>query len=132
MCSQQGRHRSNVGALGSESSADRNAFFTAWNAAANLADMAGKVNVTLRAETNAGFDKSKLQNGAIRWCLIRQRAVESSHRRWTKESRQITRRWGGTVLLEPEKRFHRIQGYRQLPLLIEASAKTVDNQEAVA
>jgi len=46
-------------------SADRNALFTAWNAAANLADMAGKVNVTLRAESDAGFDKSKLQNGVM-------------------------------------------------------------------
>jgi len=46
-------------------SADRNALFTAWNAAANLADMAGKVNVTLRAESAVGFDKSKLQNGVM-------------------------------------------------------------------
>jgi len=46
-------------------SADRDALFTAWNAAANLADMAGKVNVTLRAESELGFDRSKLQNGVI-------------------------------------------------------------------
>jgi len=46
-------------------SADRDALFTAWNAAANLADMAGKVNVTLHAESEAGFDKSKLQNGVM-------------------------------------------------------------------
>jgi len=45
--------------------ADRNALFTAWNAAANLADMAGKVNVTLRAESDTGFDKGKLQNGVL-------------------------------------------------------------------
>jgi len=42
-----------------------NALFAASNAAANLADMAGKVNVTLRAEAEAGFDKSKLQNGIV-------------------------------------------------------------------
>ena len=46
-------------------SADRNALFTAWNAIANLADMAGKVKVTLRAESDQGFDKSKLQNGVL-------------------------------------------------------------------
>jgi len=46
-------------------SADRNALFTAWNAIANLADMAGKVKVTLRAESDQGFDKSKLQNGVM-------------------------------------------------------------------
>jgi len=46
-------------------SADRNQLFTAWNAAANLADMAGKVTVTLHAESEQGFDKSKLQNGVL-------------------------------------------------------------------
>jgi len=45
--------------------ADRNQLFTAWNAVANLADMAGKVTVTLRAEKSAGFDKGKLQNGVL-------------------------------------------------------------------
>jgi len=38
----------------------------------------------------------------------------------------------GTVLLEAETRFHRIQGYRQLPLLINALRKTLDKQEAAA
>jgi hypothetical protein len=46
-------------------SADRNALFAAWNAVANLADMAGKVNVTLRAESETGFDRNKLQNGVM-------------------------------------------------------------------
>jgi hypothetical protein len=45
--------------------ADRNALFTAWSAAANLADLAGKIQVTLRAVSEAGFDKTKLQNGVI-------------------------------------------------------------------
>jgi hypothetical protein len=44
-------------------SADRNQLFSAWNAIANLADLAGKVSVTMRADSAAGFDKSKLQNG---------------------------------------------------------------------
>ena len=35
------------------------------NAIANLADLAGKVSLTLRAETEKGFDRSKLQNGVI-------------------------------------------------------------------
>jgi hypothetical protein len=43
---------------------DRDALFTAWNALANLADMAGRIKVTIEAESSAGFDKSKLQNGA--------------------------------------------------------------------
>lgn len=45
--------------------ADRNGLFTAWNAMANLADLAGKVQVTVEAESSDGFDKSKLQNGVL-------------------------------------------------------------------
>jgi len=41
-------------------------------------------------------------------------------------------RWAGTVLLEAEKRFHRICGYRELPVLIEALRKFFDKQEVVA
>ena len=46
-------------------SADRNQLFSAWNAIANLADLAGKVNVTVRADSSEGFDRSKLQNGVL-------------------------------------------------------------------
>jgi hypothetical protein len=46
-------------------SADRNQLFAAWNAIANLADLAGKVTVTVRAESAGGFDKGKLQNGVL-------------------------------------------------------------------
>lgn len=45
--------------------ADRNQLFTAWNAIANLADMAGKVSVSVRAESEKGFDRSKLNNGVL-------------------------------------------------------------------
>jgi len=44
-------------------SADRNQLFTAWNALANLADMAGKVTIIVHAASEAGFDQSKLENG---------------------------------------------------------------------
>lgn len=51
-------------------------------------------------------------------------------KRWRNAN--MARRWAGTVLLEAEKRFHRIQGYRELPLLINALAKDIDSGEAVA
>ncbi len=46
-------------------SADRTQLFSAWNAIANLADLAGKVTVTVRADSAEGFDKNKLQNGVL-------------------------------------------------------------------
>ena len=45
--------------------ADRDKLYTAWNAIANLADIAGEVEVSLRAESESGFDKNKLQNGVL-------------------------------------------------------------------
>jgi hypothetical protein len=39
--------------------------YTAWNAIANLADLAGKVAVSVRAESEKGFDRNKLQNGVL-------------------------------------------------------------------
>ena len=41
-------------------------------------------------------------------------------------------RWAGTVLLEAEKRFHRIKGYREMPLLLNKLEQLVDSQEAIA
>lgn len=46
-------------------SADRSQLFSAWNAIANLADLAGKVTVVVRADSPEGFDKNKLQNGVL-------------------------------------------------------------------
>jgi hypothetical protein len=45
--------------------ANRDQLYTAWNAIANLADMAGEIEVSIRAESETGFDKSKLQNGVL-------------------------------------------------------------------
>ena len=45
--------------------ANRDELYSAWNAIANLADMAGKVEVSIRAESEKGFDKGKLENGVL-------------------------------------------------------------------
>lgn len=45
--------------------ANRDQLYTAWNAIANLADLAGKVSVDIHAENKQGFDRAKLQNGVI-------------------------------------------------------------------
>ncbi len=45
--------------------ADSAKLYSAWQAMANLAEMAGKVTVTVKAESESGFDKSKLNNGVL-------------------------------------------------------------------
>jgi transposase-like protein len=41
-------------------------------------------------------------------------------------------RWAGTMLLEAESRFHRVKGFRQMPILVNAIRPVVDRQEARA
>jgi putative transposase len=67
---------------------------------------------------------------AIESCFSRAGDLCRNVKRWRDGN--MARRWAGTVLLEAETHFHRIQGYGQLPLLINALSKTLDKQEAVA
>ena len=46
-------------------SADRDALFGAWNAIANLADLAGKVTISATATAEDAFDKGRLENGVL-------------------------------------------------------------------
>jgi hypothetical protein len=43
--------------------ADRNKLYAAWQALANLADLCGKVTVSVKGEAPENLDKSKLENG---------------------------------------------------------------------
>ena len=55
-----------VGSLhGIKFTADRDALFSAWNALANLADLAGKVTVSVSVNETAAMDKQKLENGVL-------------------------------------------------------------------
>ena len=45
--------------------ADREAMFGAWNALANLADLAGKVTISATATADNALDKGKLENGVL-------------------------------------------------------------------
>ena len=49
---------------------------------------------------------------------------------WRNESMAV--RWAGTVLLEAEKRFYRMKGHCELPMLVEALGGNVDSKDAVA
>ena len=43
----------------------RDELFNAWNALANLADLAGKVSVSVEAKSDTAFDQARLENGVI-------------------------------------------------------------------
>ncbi len=66
----------------------------------------------------------------IESCFSRAGDLCRGVKRWRDGN--MAERWAGTVLLEAESRFRRIQGYGQVPVLINALSKTLDQQEAVA
>lgn len=45
--------------------ADKENVFQAWNAIANLADVAGEISIRATATTHEGYDKAKLENGVL-------------------------------------------------------------------
>ena len=51
-------------------------------------------------------------------------------KRWRGEN--MTMRWAGAMLLETERRFYRIRGYREMPILAVTLNRIVDIKEAVA
>ena len=51
-------------------------------------------------------------------------------KRW--RSVDMAWRWAGTMLREAEKRFHRIKGYRDMPLLTKALGTIIDDKEVAA
>jgi putative transposase len=51
-------------------------------------------------------------------------------KRWRGES--MAMRWAGAMLLETQKRFYRIRGYREMPILTVALNRIVDNKDVVA
>ena len=66
----------------------------------------------------------------IESCFSRAGDLCRGVKRWRDGN--MAQRWAGTVLLEAESRFRRIQAYGQLPVLINALTSTLDKQEAVA
>ncbi len=51
-------------------------------------------------------------------------------KRW--RGANMTMRWTGAMLLETERRFHRVRGHREMPILAVILKRIVDTKEAVA
>ncbi len=66
----------------------------------------------------------------IESCLSRADDLCRNVKHWRNAN--MAWRWCGAVLLEAERRFHRVMGYRQMPMLVEALCKGVDRKEFVA
>ena len=74
--------------------------------------------------------KSFKTTNPIESCFAASRNLCHNVKRWSGESMII--RWAGTVLLTLEKGFRRVNGHRELPMLVAALRKDVDLQEVAA
>jgi hypothetical protein len=51
-------------------------------------------------------------------------------KRWQNENMAV--RWAAAILLDAQKRFYRMRGHRELPILVEVLKGKFDIKEAVA
>ena len=108
-------------------------------------DWLATINIAAAASLEEGFDETltinrlSLPEGLSR-VFSNTNMIESAFsltadlchnvKRWRNAN--MAMRWAGTVLLEAEKRFNRIKGYRSMPLLLNSLARAVDTQQGIA
>lgn len=74
--------------------------------------------------------RSLRTTNAIESCFSTTRKYCRNVRHWRKGD--MTMRWAGTMLLEAQKRFRRLKGYRAMPQLLSALGRAVDSAKAYA
>lgn len=100
----------------------------AWLSRINLAasqslDEAQKETLTvLRLQTPASLRATLLSTNPIESCYSSTRRVIRRVKNWNRSHDQILR-WVAVALLDAEKRFHRVRGYRDIPLFIEEATR---------
>ena len=108
-------------------------------------DWLASINHAAAESLEEGFEETLTINrldlsSQLRRLLATTNMIESCFSRAGDLCRNVKRRrdgnmaerWAGTVLLEAEKRFNRVPGYCQLPLLVNALEAVVDKKEAAA
>ena len=108
-------------------------------------DYLATINIAAAHSLEEGFEQLLMVNRldlpeSLRKVLCSTNIIESCFsvtkdlcrnvKRW--RNADMAWRWAGTMLREAEKRFHRIKGYRNIPLLIKALGKIVDAKEVAA
>ena len=67
---------------------------------------------------------------SIESCFSRSRDLLRKVKAWRNE--EMASRWAGAVFLKAEKKFRKIRGFRDIPLLVSSMRKEVDAQSHVA
>jgi transposase-like protein len=100
-------------------------------AAANSLQEGFEELLTVHKLKLSGLHKKLLgSTNMIESCLSIVNDLCRNVKHWQNENMAV--RWAGSVLLESERRFYRMKGHRELPILVEALNGNVDNKEVVA
>ena len=83
-----------------------------------------------RLQASPLLRKTFSTTNSIESCFSRSRDLLHNVKAWKNEDMAL--RWAGAVLLKAEKKFRKIKGYREIPLVVSSLRKEVDAQSAVA
>ncbi len=83
-----------------------------------------------RLKVSPGLRKVFSTTNSIESCFSRSRDLLRNVKTWRNED--MASRWAGAVFLKAEKKFRKIHGFRDIPLLVSSMRKEVDAQRDVA
>lgn len=83
-----------------------------------------------RLKASPGLRRVLSTTNSIESCFSRSRDLLRNVKRWKNED--MAARWAGAVFLEAEKKFRKIRGFREIPLLLSALREEVEAQSSVA
>lgn len=83
-----------------------------------------------RLKTSPSLRKVLSTTNSIESCFSRSRDLLRNVKAWRSED--MASRWAGAVFLKAEKKFRKIRGFRDIPLLVSSMRKEVDAQSHVA
>jgi transposase-like protein len=100
------------------------------SAAASLKEGMEETLTLHRLELPEALRKRFYSTNAIESCFSRMRDLCKNVKNW--KNADMARRWAGTMLIEAQKSFRRIQGYRELPFLEAVLKDGVDSKRKAA
>ena len=99
------------------------------HAAAKSLEEADKETLTIiKLRAPSLLKKTLLSTNPIESAFSKVRAKSGRIKNWKSGSDQISR-WSATLLLEVEKKFHKLEGYKQIPMIVEEMRKNTFTQE---
>lgn len=83
-----------------------------------------------RLQTSPGLRRLFSTTNSIESCFSRSRDLLRNVKAWKNE--EMATRWAGAVFLKAEKKFRKVHGFRDIPLLVSSMRKEVDAHSDVA